>query len=944
MEYRILGPLQVLSAGNQIHIAGLRTQRILAMLLTHSNRVVTVSRLVDAAWGEDPPSTARRQVQNRVAALRAMLMPHGTRLLTKAGGYRLAVGPDELDAEVFDHLTSSAAAGGDLGHRASALQQALALWRGPALDGLDSPVLAPTADLLNEKRLQALGDYLDLQLEAGRYKEVIPELARLKAEHPHRERFLAAWMLAVSAVGRRTEAMDAYHEYRLRNIEQRGLEPGQELHQAYLSVLREESFSVDNPDPVIPRQLPRRLHSLVARDRELATLSAHLADPAGVPVTVIHGAGGVGKTTLALCAAHTLADQFPDGQLYVDLHGFTPGRRALTAADALGGFLRALGLHGDRVPSDLDEASSVFRSATAGRRLLLVLDNARDRAQVTPLLPGSAGCAVIITSRKALQAIDGAHRVRLRPLSARNAVGLLAQEAGDQRVADEPGAAADIARLCGGMPLALRMAASRLQPGMSLHSLASSLTDASRRLDRLELPDTGVRASISASHHLLRDSTDPVDKLAERGFLLLSLLDGPDVSQAVAQALIREPGVLIDRAFDRLAEISLIDAPEPGRYRMHDLIRLYGREQLSRNSAESSALTRAFGVYVGTAWNAAVCIRPGDFRLKYASRWWNGAALTFPDSAAALDWSEAERENIMAAIRQSGSAPNVPAVIPAQLALAMFGFFRVRGYWNDAIEAADAGIAAARRACDRHAAACLHSDAGRVLTEQGKLRLASERIQHAIVCQRNIGDHEGLAQSLSNMGVVHFEGKRLDDALACYLDSLAIHRRLHDLRGQAMTLDNIGSIHWMKGRYDKALDCHNRALAIFRELRDSYGQAVALECTGELFLQTGGYREAATFLEQSLDIFRQMGDRHGEAESLLRLGSAQRSQQQYVAALRSHEDAVAISRSLGLSARRGLEREALREKALTLRARGHDIQATECLREAAGRQNGAHSP
>ncbi len=935
MEYRILGPLQVLSAGSQIHVAGLRSQRILAMLLMNSNRVVTISRLVDAAWGEDPPSTARRQIQNRVAALRAMLVPHGSCLLTQTGGYRLAVGPDELDAEVFDRLTSSAATGGDPGRRAAMLQQALALWRGPALDGLDSPMLAPAADLLDEKRLQVLGDYLDLQLEAGHHKEVIPELARLKAEHPHRERFLAAWMLAVSAVGRRTEALDAYHEYRTRNVEQRGLEPGQELHQAYLSLLREESLSVYSPDPVTPRQLPRRLPSLVARDRELATLSAHLADPARLPVIIIHGAGGVGKTTLALYAAHTLADQFPDGQLYVDLHGFTPGRRALTAADALGGFLRALGLRGDQVPSDLDEASSLFRSATANRRILLVLDNARDRAQVTPLLPGSAKCAVIITSRKALQAIDGAHRVRLRPLSTRNAVGLLAQEVGDQRVADESGAAADIARLCGGMPLALRMVASRLQPGMSLHSLASGLTDASRRLDQLELPDISVRASISASHHLLRDSTDPVDNLAERGFLLISLLDGPHVSQAVAQALIREPGVLIDRALDRLAEISLIDVPEPGRYRMHDLIRLYGREHLSHDSAGSSALTRAFGVYVGTAWNAAARIRPGDFRLKHACRWWNGSALTFPDPAAALDWSEAERENIMAAIRQSGSAPRVPTVIPAQLALAMFGFFRVRGYWNDAIEAADAGIAAAHRAGDRHAAACLHSDAGRALTEQGKLRLAAERIQHAIACQRNIGDHEGLAQSLSNMGVVHFEGKHLDDALACYLDSLAIHRRLRDLRGQAMTLDNIGPIHWMKGRYGQALDCHNRALAIFRDLRDSYGQAVALGCIGELFLQTGSYREAATFLEQSLGIHHQMGDRHGEAESLLRLGSAQRSQHQYVPALRSHEDAVAICRSLGLSARRDLAREALREKALTLRAMGHDAQATECSREAA---------
>lgn len=901
LKYQILGSLQVSADGSAMKLGGMRSRRILATLLVHSNRVVSTDRIIEAAWGDACPETARRQAQNRVAILRTQLAPLGAELSRHPTGYQLTVAADELDASLFDQLVLAARGCGRPEEGSRLLREALALWRGPALDGLDSAALAPEAYMLNEQRLRALGDYVDLELAIGRHEEVIPELTKARSTHPLRERFLIQWMRAVAAAGRLPDAVEAYQDFRARHVEELGLEPGEGVRRAYHDLLRYDTAgptaggSDDAPAaPALPRQLPRANPSFVGRRQELSKVCELLGESGGVPVVVIHGAGGVGKTTLALQAAHRVADRFPDGQLYADLLGFTPGQQSVAPTQVLGRFLRALGTPSRQVPTDPHEMTSLFRTQTAGRRILVVLDNARDASQILPCIPGEAHCAVLVTSRRTLRTVEGAGHVRLGLLSKRDAIAQLAKAAGEHRVAADPEAAAEIARYCAYMPLALRIATARLHSNLSLRALADRLADTPHRLDHLELPENGVRTSISISTGILHDSSDPNDKLAERTFLLLSLLDGQDVSQPVAQRMVGEPPMLVDHALDHLVDANLLDPVEPGRFAMHDLLRLYGRERMGETPAGTAALNRAFGVYTATAWNAAALIRPGDVRLDRAGTWWQASALTFSSEASAMAWAEKELGNIMATLRQAATSPTAPATVPIQLAMAMFGFFRIRGHWDYAVEAAARGADIAARSGDRWAEARLLGDLAAALVAQRKLTEAVPPLRTAMFSQRNIGDRAGLAQSLCTMGVLHYSSSHLDDALACYRKSLSLHRELRNLRGQAMALDNMGPIYRMKRRYDRALECHQQALANFRHLNDSYGQAVALFYLGELYRETGRHEEGTVFAKKSVEIYRHMGDFDGETRGLRMLGGIYRSQCRNGEALEVYEAALAV--------------------------------------------------
>jgi hypothetical protein len=456
-------------------------------------------------------------------------------------------------------------------------------------------------------------------------------------------------------------------------------------------------------DRWVPRQLPGRLAEFTGRQEELARLHGLLdAVASGSPavvITAIDGLGGIGKSTLAVEAAWRLAERFPDGQLYLDLHGSTIGLDPLAPLQALSYLLRSLGVASNDIPAQLEQAVAHYRTLSSNRRLLLVLDNARDPTQVRPLLPGHPGCGVVITSRDTLAFLEGVTRLSLDVLPEPEALELLGRLAGPDRIRVEPDAAVRLVRLCGLLPLAIQITGRRLatRPAWSLAGYAARLADQGQRLNELRFGDRAVRGSFQLSYQLLEDR----DPHATRALRLVSLLDGPDFTVPAASALLDQPADHVQAILEGLVDTSLLTASGSDRYRFHDLVRVFAREHATSQHPEAeraAALTSAFGFYTATAWHTMRLLRPGDWRLATADLHWTQGGLRFPDASAALVWLEAERANLLAAILQAADAqPAIPARVAGQLSRALFGFYIVRSHWQDWIEANQTVLRLGRR-------------------------------------------------------------------------------------------------------------------------------------------------------------------------------------------------------------------------------------------------------
>ena len=739
-------------------------------------------------------------------------------------------------------------------------------------------------------------------------------------------------------------ALRLFAELRARLSEELGIEPGVELQQAHLRVLRQqlpaavvagagpgEEPSTDTPTPVQalakPAQLPADVAAFTGRSQHLGELDRLLASGADTTAGVlsaIAGTAGVGKTALAVHAAHLSARHFPDGQLYANLHGASAGLQPLQPLDVLGRFLRALGIDPSAVPAELEEASAMFRSQVTDRRLLVVLDNAADAAQVAPLLPASSGCGALVTSRQLLTGLDGAKHLNLDVLPASDAIELLGRLVGEERVTAEPEAAAEVARCCGWLPLALRIAGARLaaRPSWPVKALAERLGDTQRRLDELELAEAGVRTSFAVSCEQLAASAETVDHAAAGLFDTLGLLDGPEVGVAVVARLLDQPEEAAERALERLVDAQLLETPAPGRYRFHDLLRLYAREQASRRHPEperAAALGRAFGLYVATAWRTLALLRPGDPRLARADDRWTTGGLELADAATALDWLDTERANLLAAIRQAAATPGVPAEITIQLAQALFGYFSVRSHWRDWVQVNQTALGIARRLGDLAAQAQAHNDLGLGHSRPGRFREALACHQQSLAIRRELGDQQGQAASLGNLGTLHAWQGQPDQALAYLRESLAIHRELGDQRGQASGLGNLGYVHERQARYQAALACHQASLEIYRELGDRRGQAASLGNIGKVHQREGRYQEALACQQECLDIFRDLGDPSGQAESLRDFGIVHQRQGRHEQALACLRESLDLYRQLGAPYGQA---ESLRELGMVLRALG----------------------
>jgi tetratricopeptide (TPR) repeat protein len=705
--------------------------------------------------------------------------------------------------------------------------------------------------------------------------------------------------------------------------------------------------------PAVPQELPRTAADFTGRADELAVLRRWLtADPAGTggagrsateggwpgPTCVIDGMGGIGKSALAIQAANQLAERFPDGQLYVNLQGATPGLAPLDPLEALGRMLRALGHDPTQIPDEFQEAAARFRSRAAGRRLLIVLDNADSAQQVRPLLPGSPTCAVLVTSRRALVTLEGVDVLHLDALPEPQALTLLGRVAGTGRVAAEPQAAAALVGLCGRMPLAIRIAGSRLaaRPAWPVRLLADLLADTGRRLEELAIGELAVRASFEVSLHALQDSPDPVDRTAVAAFGLLSLPDGPDLSVTVAARLLDQTEPATQTVLERLVDAQLLETPQPGRYQFHDLLRLYARQRAAGAHPEPerlAALTRTLAFYTATAWHTLALLRPGDHRLATADpQWTRGGQQLADTAAAALAWLERERANLLAAITQAAAAaPAVPAELAGQLTRALSAFFDRRGYWHDAAQANQTVLALTRRTHDQVGQAYTHNDLGFAYRRLGRHSEAIASLNQGLALSQELNDLSGQAYSLGSLGSVYAVLRRYQEAIALQRQSLAIWRELGDTLGQATNLVNLGNIYRALGRYQEATASLEESLTIWRQRGDRRGRATSLGLLGVVYRQLGQPTKALACHQESLSLSREVGDRRGQAISLNDLGVIYGQLAQPEKALAHLQESLTVFQELG---HRTGQMRVLRDLGDVLQLAGRQQQARAAWREA----------
>lgn len=580
MEFEVLGPLRVRAQGQSTPVTARMLRTLLAILLTRVNTSVPVDVLVETLWEGKRDPRAAKKLQLHIHRLRRTLGDR-TRIRFEYGGYTLRLQPGELDAQRFETMLADSSLIGDPARSARLLRTALGLWRSDPFGGVaDAPQVRAEIDRLTELRLVALEELYTAELACGHGGLIVPELGELAIRHPLRERLQGLLMTALYQGGRRAEALGVYHRTRAALIDELAVEPGPELRRVEHAVLTGDPVPRATTTATPPAQLPPDIVDFTGCDAQLAVIAQHLiagADRSGmVPVAAITGKAGVGKTALAIHAAHQLRAHFPHGQLYVDLRGAQA--QPLDATQVLGRFLRALGVDTTAVPDDVEERAALYRSRLANRRLLILLDNAEDEQQLRPLLPATPSCAVLITSRPRLVGLSGAHRIELDIFEPDQAVELLAWIAGPQRVADELAAAQQIVRLCGFLPLAVRVAGVRLgaRPHWRLARLAADLSDERRRLDELAFGDLAVRASLALSYQRLAEP-------ARMAFRLLGLLDAPDFPARVCAALLDIPQAEAENVLDTLVDAQLLDPAGPdsagaARYRCPDLLRVYARE------------------------------------------------------------------------------------------------------------------------------------------------------------------------------------------------------------------------------------------------------------------------------------------------------------------------------------------------------------------------------
>ena len=982
MRFEILGPMRISDGGESRPVAGTRQRILLAALLSRANQPMPAEQLAEFVWDGAPPDRAVPTLRTYVARLRQSLGPQAAaRVLTRDLGYLVEVAPDEVDALAFEALcaeTASLTHADDWAATAATAAKALALWRGAPLIDVPGQALRDVwLPRLEQQRVQVMEWQAEAELQLGHHEQLIPRLRGLTDQYPLRERFHAQLMLALARAGRQAESLTAYQQARRVLVDDLGIEPGPELRTLHERILDGDVDPAPLPDGVprepepvrtVPRQLPVAVRHFTGRQAELDTLT-RLLDEAGasggtVVISAIDGMAGIGKTALAVHVAHRLAEKFPDGQLFLDLRGYTQGQQPRTANEALTWLLRCLGVPPERIPTDAEQAAALYRQRLADTRTLIVLDNAATEAQVRPLLPGTGSCLVLVTSRRRLRALDDAHSMSLDLLSPSNAVALLHAVAGPGRIPAEDPQLDEVVELCGYLPLALRIAAALLRhrPAWPLEHLAGRLRDQQQRVTALSDGERELAAVFDLSYA----SLDAPHRLLWRR---LGLVPGSALDAYAAAALTQTDPASAAMVLEDLVDHNLLTGHTPGRYRLHDLLRAHacGLAETEPAAEREAAVHRLLHYYAHTAQSASIPIARNPRSAPDGPAPAHAPALTGPEAARA--WLHTEHPSLEAAFsyahthglgaEMTALAAGLAEILhtdgpftraleihrtaaetaerlnrPAAHANALTDLGRVQQVTGDYPGAGDAAARALeiyRALGHRLGEATALTDLGRVRYRTGDFVGAGEALTRALEIFRALGHRLGEANALNGLGRVRYLAGDYPEADGSYTRALEIYRALGNRHGEAGVLTDLGRVRYLAGDYSGAGDSYTRALGIYRALGNRHGEAGALTDLGRVRFMTGDYPGADDVVSHAVEIYRALGHRLGEANALPDLGRIRYMTGDFPGAVEALTRALEISRVLG---HRLSEAYALTELGRVRHAAGDHLGAGDALTRA----------
>jgi DNA-binding SARP family transcriptional activator/tetratricopeptide (TPR) repeat protein len=943
MRFRILGAIAAEEDGRPVPLGRPRQQAILGFLLLNRNTLVSTDSLVTALWEDDGPSTARNQIQTDLSILRRLIRSAGCpdTIRSRPTGYTIELASGQLDLDDFTAGIRAARAAADPPESVTLLRAALGLWTGTSLAGIKAPYAGAHRVHLEEQRLQAYERLFDLELNLGRHADVTAELFGLVKEHSLRERLVAQLMVALYRGGRQADGLTVARALRTALAEEHGLDPGRDFQQLEQAILRGDpgldltpdggagtgglggrrigpapririlpgaglSAAPSRPAPrmgPVPMQLPRDLHGIVGRPDHVARLGEILATPGrhgGFAIAVLTGMAGAGKTTLAIHFSHQIADQFPDGQLYVNLRGFDANPVTLSPADVLRGFLVALGDQPQRLPDDPDALASLYRTRMAGRQMLMLLDNARDAAQIRPLLPGSSRCAVLVTSRNQLPglvATDGAQLVTVNMLTSDQARALMIGRLGAQRVGREHAAATDIAAHCGRLPLALALvtANAAAQPEVPLASIARELRGA-----RAGLGPFRIDGEVHDMAAVFSWSYDTLSAGAATLFRGLGAHPVPEVSLDAAASLAGVPRAAAGALLAELARANLITEYADQRFTAHDLLRAFAVEQTRVTGAADEsrpAMRRLVDHYLHSALKAALLFHPGRKPPPIGEANAGVTLAALADRSEAVSWLQTEHQALIAVITQAGEwGLDTQAW---QLAWCLAEYLGFEGHWNDWIRAQRAALDAAVRLGDFTALAYSHRGLGQALMEGGHFAAAAVQLQLAQPFVAQAGNRSGEALILQMLADLYGKQGRCQEALANLICATGIYEEVGNEPGRATALNNVGVQYVKLGRYAEALAPCTEALAVFTGMGNIHGMSAVHDTLGSAYFGNGDYRVSIEHFRQSLALDRGTGRRYIEADTLSRISEVYLASGDQPAAERALEEALGILQELG---------------------------------------------